>query len=372
MQKLNPVFWFTAVLLAADILWAADDDLIINSFQSQGRLTWSHALTTGHHRVEWAPAVTGSWQSSWQQLTHLPATGGTTSVKVPMFYRVVWSTEFPDLFISRNEVVGAGNSIASFFSGFLSHSQIVARTVSLSAGAYFLVDDGAGFLSGNNGAIGYIVYETGAWALDLNGVPLPNGVSILASYQYASPDEPVNIVTNNTLGTGDTFRTTFYGVLAHAPLLPRSVSVATPDVFLTDDGAGTLTGKNVIGSIVYATGACCVRFLVAPPAAGSKLIAGYRYVDRDPGLAVDQNVTVAVGAGATTTFSGVLPRTSIMPGTLSFSAGEYFLRDDGSGVLAGGTAHGFIVYATGAWFIDFGVVLGIGMPVLATYEWQQD
>jgi formylglycine-generating enzyme required for sulfatase activity len=60
-----------------------------------GELAWlNEAPDSTTHTVEWAPALTGSWNSSWSSLTDINPTGGTVTVEVPMldnvmFYRVV-------------------------------------------------------------------------------------------------------------------------------------------------------------------------------------------------------------------------------------------------------------------------------------------
>lgn len=63
----------------------------IQAFQSNGRLTFS-APTGTLCAVEWASHPTSEWSSSWRSLESLPITAPTTTVNVPMFYRVVcWS-----------------------------------------------------------------------------------------------------------------------------------------------------------------------------------------------------------------------------------------------------------------------------------------
>jgi hypothetical protein len=64
---------------------------VISSFGSNGSLTWSHAVTGGFHSVQWASSITGTWHHSWADLVNHAATGGTTTVSVPMYYRVIWT-----------------------------------------------------------------------------------------------------------------------------------------------------------------------------------------------------------------------------------------------------------------------------------------
>src|SRR5213594_934791 len=68
-------------------------ELIISSFNQNGELTWTNsAATNATYRVEWASSATGPWSSfdSLTNLTLLSATSNVVTVKVPMFYRVVW------------------------------------------------------------------------------------------------------------------------------------------------------------------------------------------------------------------------------------------------------------------------------------------
>lgn len=69
--------------------WANDFGIV--SFTSGGDLSWDDTNTNGIYSVQWSPSLQGTnWRSDWSGLTQLAATGGTITVKVPMFFRVVY------------------------------------------------------------------------------------------------------------------------------------------------------------------------------------------------------------------------------------------------------------------------------------------
>jgi hypothetical protein len=78
-----------AVVLAVAAVAA---ELVIVSLDRHGELTWTNSVSNATYRVEWASSVAGPWQKfdALTNLTLLSATGNLVSVKVPMFYRVVW------------------------------------------------------------------------------------------------------------------------------------------------------------------------------------------------------------------------------------------------------------------------------------------
>lgn len=62
----------------------------IDSLSQNGRLQWSAPTNDMQsYRVEWASSLAGPWSSSWAELSNIPPTNTTTTVTVPMFYRVV-------------------------------------------------------------------------------------------------------------------------------------------------------------------------------------------------------------------------------------------------------------------------------------------
>ncbi len=70
----------------------------------------------------------------------------------------------------------------STYSGVLSKRRVRPSTVQIVAGVFVLTDNGAGVLSGS-GKTGTIVYDTGAWSIDLLGAWPPAGTPITATYQ---------------------------------------------------------------------------------------------------------------------------------------------------------------------------------------------
>jgi len=82
---------FALVLLPGSIL-AQGSGFPILSLSGNGRLTWTNAYQNGLYGVEWAPSLTGPWQSDWTALKSLVVMGDTATVDVPMFYRVKCQT----------------------------------------------------------------------------------------------------------------------------------------------------------------------------------------------------------------------------------------------------------------------------------------
>jgi hypothetical protein len=76
-------------LLVASVVTA---QLVITSFNQNGELTWTNSVSNATYRVEWASSATGPWNKfdALTNLTLLSATTNVVTVKVPMFYRVVW------------------------------------------------------------------------------------------------------------------------------------------------------------------------------------------------------------------------------------------------------------------------------------------
>ncbi len=76
-------------LLAGSVVTA---QLVITSFNHNGKLTWTNTVPNATYRVEWANSATGPWKhfDALTNLTLLSATSNVVSVKVPAFYRVVW------------------------------------------------------------------------------------------------------------------------------------------------------------------------------------------------------------------------------------------------------------------------------------------
>ena len=83
---------------------------------------------------------------------------------------------------STNEKIGEGNGTAAYF-GTVASAPVVPGSLTITAGGYVLVDDGAGALVGQTTGSGTISYSTGAWSINLVG-NLIAGDEIRASYVY--------------------------------------------------------------------------------------------------------------------------------------------------------------------------------------------
>ena len=72
-------------------------DLVITSFQGNGQLAWTNAVETNAlYRLEWAPSAAGPWHQTFQGLRTIDGHSDTSfTVAVPMFYRVVKTTNAP-------------------------------------------------------------------------------------------------------------------------------------------------------------------------------------------------------------------------------------------------------------------------------------
>ena len=78
---------------------------------------------------------------------------------------------------------------------------------------------------------------------------------------------------------------------------------------------------------------------------------------------------LGTGDGATTNFTGNLSFTPVRPGTVQITDGTQTITDDGNGNLVGDIGAGVnsVVYATGAFDLDFAAAPAVGDPVEATY-----
>lgn len=64
----------------------------VDSFSVSGEITWLDTYSNGTYQVQWASSPTGGWYSSWSNLTGKVATGGVLRSKVPLLYRVLWTS----------------------------------------------------------------------------------------------------------------------------------------------------------------------------------------------------------------------------------------------------------------------------------------
>lgn len=86
---------------------------------------------------------------------------------------------------ATQERIGTGNGSATAYAGALRHRNIVPGSVLISTTAgWSFTDDGNGQLSGDGiSAHGTIVYASGGWSLNFEGLP-PGNVPFFASYRY--------------------------------------------------------------------------------------------------------------------------------------------------------------------------------------------
>jgi formylglycine-generating enzyme required for sulfatase activity len=91
-------------VLVGCVLSAAAQELVIQSLEASGRITFSETSDATSYRVEWAPSPSGPWTNftgtygGW--LDSIPATGsGSVTASVPMVYRVVAVSSVPDEFL---------------------------------------------------------------------------------------------------------------------------------------------------------------------------------------------------------------------------------------------------------------------------------
>jgi len=130
--------WMWSILLSLLVSAGSNtyaEDLYIGDFSASGRITWNDPYTTGFYRVEWASAITQEvWSTNWSGLSSIRGTGGAVTAAVPMFYRVVFTTDTfpwgitplnvedwnnhnadPSWSLSSNGIVRANNGISSYF-----------------------------------------------------------------------------------------------------------------------------------------------------------------------------------------------------------------------------------------------------------------
>jgi len=131
-------------------------------------------------------------------------------------------------------------------------------------------DDAVGGLSGDKIA-GTINYQTGAWTLVYTLTPAgdhtpgrQDASSIMCVFRHCTVIE-----------FGDNIETEFTGNLEEYPVKAGSVQIEyATGTYLTDDGAGNLTGAGGSGTINYQTGAIALDFSSAP-ASGFAIRAFY-------------------------------------------------------------------------------------------------
>jgi len=86
----------------------------ITSLTSNGRLSWTNASTNGLFSVEWAPALPAAWRDNWGALQGFWVSGRTSTVEVPMFYRVKCATNlFVPYPVGSRFVLSASNAVGN-------------------------------------------------------------------------------------------------------------------------------------------------------------------------------------------------------------------------------------------------------------------
>ena len=92
-----------------------------------------------------------------------------------------------------------------------------------------------------------------------------------------TPEESYVNTASQQVATGNGASTLFNGTVSNKDIVPGSFSISSAGFILTDDGAGTLSGTGVSGTIEYLTGVWSVDFGGAAPDAGSAIRASYAY-----------------------------------------------------------------------------------------------
>lgn len=87
---------------------AQTGDFVIASFGGNGGLTWTGVPVGTTCRVEWASSLTSGWHDTWANLTGIVATNESTTVQVPMFYRVVCALDLNGGMLAHYRLDGSG------------------------------------------------------------------------------------------------------------------------------------------------------------------------------------------------------------------------------------------------------------------------
>lgn len=82
-----------------------------------------------------------------------------------------------------DENLGSGDGVKVTFTGNLANTPVYRNSITITAGAAGVTDDGVGNLSGGGGS-GTINYDTGAYSVTWNTAPA-TGTSVLADYSHA-------------------------------------------------------------------------------------------------------------------------------------------------------------------------------------------
>jgi hypothetical protein len=101
-----------AVMTVAGSLASQGQQLVIQSFDHNGSLTFNELATATNYHLQWASSVVGPWTncSAFASRDVIPPTGtGTVTVTVPMFYRVVADLPPWSLMYFRSDQSGCMN-----------------------------------------------------------------------------------------------------------------------------------------------------------------------------------------------------------------------------------------------------------------------
>lgn len=87
----------SACIAVGLMLWASfanAQGVQITAFERNGRIDWTNNDTNLYYRVEWAPSLMGDnpWQDGYGSLVDIRTASPTGTAFVPMFYRIVGST----------------------------------------------------------------------------------------------------------------------------------------------------------------------------------------------------------------------------------------------------------------------------------------
>lgn len=167
--------------------------------------------------------------------------------------------------IVSSEVIGSAVAGESVYSGVLAHPNVVGDSVQVQAGVFVLTDNAGGTLSGS-GKSGTVVYQTGAWSINLAGEWPPAGTSIIASYRYI-----IGAVITPATSPGLSGRPGSSGGAIYSFNVTQSGNTVT----LTDNNGATYSGKI---STIRSTGGVSsdIQGSTSPsPADGDTLIASF-------------------------------------------------------------------------------------------------
>ena len=361
---------FITLLILTCATYAQDIEII--SLSHNGNITWSNSVSEGYCTVEWGSSLTGQWSSSWQDLSRLPVTNEIMSANVPMFYRVLWTTNNVGDIINANQSIGTGDGFSANFSGVLSNIPIVVGSVTVTDGSgQSLTDNGSGSLTGDG--TGSINYATGAITASFTFAPSTGqNVSVSYNYYYSNGipntnSSPQAISASQSIGTGDGLTANFSGILSNTIIVKNSVIVTTGALTLTDNGSGTLVG-NGTGDVNYQTGNITASFNNAP-SLGENIVVSYHYYTGDMSSFVE---SIGVGNGTEPNIYGTLINTPAMHNSIHITAGDKSFWDDGNGALVG-DGFGTVNYDTGEIWVGFSNAPSTGVNIFAEYYyWPAD